>query len=113
MASKDEDLKSFKISDQVPKNVDGPKAKPGKGDEPEVHPSAGFPRIEALIEQNAPDFAGMEERYKSLQELEKSGKTSKEKGAAKKAALAYSHALGIIGYLLETKNKLDNPSEGE
>jgi hypothetical protein len=106
--SKDEDLKSFKISDQVPKTVDRPKG--GKKAE-EPHPSAGFPRIEALIEQDAPDFGGMEARYKELQELEKSAKTAKEKAAAKKAALAYSHALGIIGYLLDTKNKLNEAPE--
>lgn len=102
------DLKSFKISDQVKQPVERPR--PGhagqkKGEAPAAS-STGFPRIEGLVESDAPDLSGFAARQATLEEMAKAPGTPKEKAAAKKAAQAYAKARALIDYLLETKRKM-------
>lgn len=102
-----EDLKSFKISDQVKAPVERPKAG-GKKEAAAPPPSVGFPHIEAVVEAAEPDLAGFESRLAQLTELAKSG-SNKDKLAAKKAAAAYEKARALLQYLLETKARLSQP----
>ncbi len=95
-----EELKGFKISDQVKTPVD--KAKPKKAEQGPP-PSVGFPAIEAVVESG--DLGGLEVRLGILKELAKVG-GNKEKLAAKKAAVAYDKAGALLRYLLETKARL-------
>jgi len=95
-----EDLKGFKISDQVKAPVEKPRAKKAEAGPP---PSVGFPRIEAVVESG--DLGGLEGRLQQLKEMQKVG-GNKEKLAAKKAAAAYERAQALLRYLLETKARL-------
>lgn len=100
-----DDLKSFKIGDKVKKPVEPPKA--GAKAEPAPAPgSVGFPRIEAVVEQDQPDLSGLQARRAELEAMAGAAKANKDKAAAKKAALAYQRAEELIGYLLETKAKM-------
>ncbi len=100
-----DDLKAFKISDQVKKQVDRPKgAPPAEAEAPQA--SAGFPRIEALVESDVPDVEGLAERQGLLEEMAKGKASNKDKASAKKAAAAYAKARALISYLLETKRKM-------
>lgn len=96
-------MKSFKIGDQQKPGIGKAGAK--KADAPEA-PSAGFPRIEALVEQQAPDLSGLDARHAQLAELSKDGPTNKDKAGAKKAAIAYERARDLVEHLLETKARL-------
>lgn len=96
-----EDLKGFKISDQVKSPVEKPRAKKAEAAAPP--PSVGFPRIEAIVESG--DLGGLEGRLNQLKELAKSG-SNKDKLAAKKAASAYERAQTLLRYLLDTKARL-------
>src|SRR5687768_11300844 len=107
---KDPGLKSFKISDQVKQPVDKPRpwaratpkaGAPGAPADGAAGGSAGFPRIEALVEQDAPDLSGFDKRAAELDEMVKAAKSPKEKAAATKAAAAYAKARALISYLLE------------
>lgn len=105
-------LKSFKISDQV-KPTD--RSKGGKKSQEGPAPaagSAGFPLIEGMVESAAPDLSGLEARTAQLDEMAKGKGTPKEKAAAKKAHGAYVKARALIDYLLDTKQKMGNPSGG-
>ncbi len=95
-----EELKGFKISDQVKAPVDKPRAKKAEASPP---PSVGFPRIEAVVESG--DLAGLEGHLQLLRDMQKSG-SNKEKLAAKKAAAAYERAHALLTFLLETKARL-------
>lgn len=97
-----DDLKSFKISDQVPNRVTRPTS--GQGDAVESA-SVGFPRIEALLESDEPDFSGFSTRMSNLQELAQSG-SNKEKAGAKKAAIAYERVTDLLEHLLSTKQAM-------
>jgi hypothetical protein len=100
-----EDLKSFKISDQVPKPA-GSAARAGKAAPPEPNgPSVGFPMIEGVVEADQPDLSGLQERLDQLTAMAKSG-SNKDKLQAKKAAAAYNKAVALLHYLLETKARL-------
>ena len=99
------ELKSFKISDQVKKQVDRPKGKAASVEAP-AGSSAGFPRIESLVESAAPDLSGFDGRQAQLEEMAKGKGSNKEKAGAKKAAVAYAKARALISYLLETKQKM-------
>jgi hypothetical protein len=100
-----DDLKSFKIGDQVKQPVERPR--PGQKKEPEgPPPSVGFPRIEAVVEQDQADLSGLESRQAALEEMAKTGGSNKEKAGAKKAAAAYQKTRELLSYLLETKEKL-------
>ena len=105
-----DDLKSFKISDQVKAPVDKPKSGAGAA---EPAPSAGFPRIEALIENDSIDLADLKGRVAELQALANSATASpQDKGGARKASLAYRHLNELIEHLVETKSSmLQNPNE--
>lgn len=96
-----EDLKGFKISDQVKAPVEKPRGKKAEAAAPP--PSVGFPRIEAVVESG--DLGGLEGRLGQLKELQKAG-GNKEKLAAKKAAAAYERAAALLNYLLDTKARL-------
>lgn len=99
------DLKSFKISDQVKQPVERPRPGQKKGEAPAAS-STGFPRIEGLVESDAPDLSGFAARQATLEEMAKAPGSPKEKAAAKKAAQAYAKARALIDYLLETKRKM-------
>jgi hypothetical protein len=103
------ELKSFKISDQMKPTVDQPRAKeepaPSTG-------SAGFPKIEALVEAAMPDTTGLEQREAELLEMSKGKGTNKEKASAKKAAQAYNKTRALIAYLVETKHKMQGGRSG-
>lgn len=103
-------LKSFKISDATPRGSD----RGGKKGQDKAAPSSsvGFPNIEAQVEQDGPALAGLDDRYDLLVELSKSG-SAKDKAAAKKAALAYERAHGLLTHLLSTKAQLAGGGEGE
>ena len=105
-----DDLKSFKISDQVKTPVD--KTKSGDLDM-SMTASAGFPRIEALIENDSVDLSIINSRLEALQALSTSAETSSsDKTGARKASLAYKHLNELIEHLVATKSSmLQNPSE--
>lgn len=99
-----DDLKSFKISDQVNAPIGKPKA--GAGAAPPA-PSAGFPRIEALIENDSIDLGELKNRVTELQALSNSGGASpQQKGGARKASLAYRHLNELIEHLVATKDSM-------
>jgi hypothetical protein len=106
------DLKPFKISDQVKQPVDRPRPGQKQPEAPEPS-SAGFPRIEALVEADAPDVSGLEARQAALEEMAQGTGSNKEKAAAKKAALAYAKVRALIDYLLETKRKMSDGPGGD
>lgn len=95
-----DELKGFKISDQVRQRVDRPGAAGKKGDAEQD--SVGFPRVEALVGAEEPDLTGLATRMAALQALAADG-SMKEKAGAKKAAVAYERAADLIEHLLETK----------
>ncbi|MBI1944818.1 MAG: hypothetical protein HYS27_03935 [Deltaproteobacteria bacterium] len=100
-----DELKSFKVGDKVKKTVEPPR--PGAKAEPAPQAaSVGFPRIEAVVEQDQPDLTGLQARRAELSTLATGAKANKDKAAAKKAALAYQRAEELIAYLLETKAKM-------
>ncbi len=104
--SREDELKGFKISDQVRQRVDRPGEKKGKGGAGAAPAeSVGFPRVEALVGSETPDLSGLSTRMTALQELAASG-SNKEKAGAKKAAVAYERAGDLIEHLLETKAAL-------
>lgn len=100
------ELKSFKISDQVKQPVERPRPGQKTKESAPSSSSAGFPRIEALVESQAPDLTGLAERQAALEEIASGKGSPKEKAAAKKAAQGYARARALIDYLLETKRKL-------
>lgn len=101
-----DDLKAFKISEKGKPTVTSQQArpKPNEGSPPPA--SAGFPRIEALVESAAPDLSGLTSRQAELEDKAKGKGSNKEKAGAKKAAAAYGKVLALIEYLLETKHKM-------
>lgn len=105
-----DELKGFKISDQVRQRVDRPAAADKKG-RPAEQESVGFPRIEALVGSEKPDLSGLSERMAKLQELAAAG-SMKEKAGAKKAAVAYERAADLLEHLLETKAAMQGQKSG-
>lgn len=102
-------MKSFRIADQQKPGVSKPGAK--KQDAVEA-PSAGFPRIEALVEQASPDLGGLDARHAQLSELATKGASNKEKAAAKKAAVAYERTRDLVEHLLATKAQMASGGGG-
>lgn len=98
------DLKSFKISEQVKQPVERPR--PGQKNAAEPAPSAGFPRIEAIVESDAPDLSGLASRCALLEEMAAGKGTPREKAAAKKGAQAYARTRELLAYLQETKTRM-------
>ena len=103
-----DELKSFKIGDQLKRGVEQPRA---KNAEPEASPSVGFPRIEAFVEAAVPDLGGLIARKDQLEAIAAGGGSPKEKGFAKKAALAYQRTQELLEMLLATKAKMQSPAE--
>lgn len=105
-----DDLKSFKISDQVKTPVGKPKS---ENDALAGAPSAGFPRIEALIENESVDLSIINSRLSELQALSSSADaTSADKAGVRKATLAYKHLNELIEHLVATKSSmLQNSNE--
>ena len=99
-----DDLKSFKISAKVPRTVDRKKSG-DSGAEPA--PSAGFPVIEALLEQDEIDLGGFGERRAQLADLATNGADNREKANAKKAAIAYERTHDLLEHLLSTKEQMN------
>ena len=89
-----DELKGFKISDQVRQRVDRPGGSSSEGPAVESS-SAGFPRIEGLLEGDKLDLSGFGERMGQLQELATAG-SNKEKAGAKKAAIAYERVTDLL-----------------
>lgn len=104
-----DELKSFKISDQVKRTVDKPK--PGE-EIAAPTPSAGFPRIEALIENDSIDLEWVAARRNELLALSNASDTlPKTKSGARKAALAYKHVGELIEHLMSTKDSMLQQNE--
>lgn len=99
-------IKAFKISDAVKQPVERPR--PGQKAQPAPPPvaSVGFPRIEALVESDAPDLTGIEARLLQLDELAKSSKSQKEKLAAARAAKSYEKTRALLQKLFATKQQM-------
>jgi hypothetical protein len=106
----EDELKSFKISDQVKTPVDKPKAGAQGGSEPA--PSAGFPRLEALIENESIDLEWIKTRLSQLTAIASDGNASStDKTGARKASLAYKHIEELMTHLAATKNAMLQESE--
>lgn len=104
-------LQGFKISDQVKQQIKQPTERTSKSTTTSKSPassggSAGFPKIEALVESDQPDLSGFTNRMNTLVEMSKSATTNKDKLAAKKAAQAYQHVHALLSHLFETKAKM-------
>ena len=70
-------------------------------------PSAGYPNIEALLDQDKLDLSGMLKRQEELVAMSKAkNEPEKSKIAAKHAALAYDKFFDIFSSLLEVKKKM-------
>ncbi len=97
-----DDLKSFKISQQVKHRVTRPglaaKSKAGEA-------SVGFPLIEALLESEEPDVSGLNERLDRLQQMASAG-SMKDKAGAGKAAIAYERTADLLEHLFATKSAI-------
>ncbi len=98
-----DELKSFKISAKVPRAVD--RKKP-KGEGTIEAPSAGFPIIEAMLEQEEVDLGGFGDRHAQLADLAQNGADNREKANAKKAAIAYERTHDLLEHLLSTKEQM-------
>lgn len=109
MTKKKEEFKAFKASDAQPKAPISPK-KPKKEQVQEAV-SAGFPTIERLLEQEALDFSGMEQRMDALRQLRDEG-GAKDKGAARKAITAYERTQDLLEFLWETKMGMGGQDQG-
>jgi hypothetical protein len=107
----DEDLKGFKISDQVRQRVNRPGGSSKEGAAVESS-SVGFPRIEGLLEGEDLDLSGFGERMSALQELATSG-SNKEKAGAKKAAIAYERVTDLLEHLVATKQAMAGGGDDE
>ena len=97
-------LESFKIEDMqksMPRS-----ARSRDVDEPDQQaPSAGFPNIEHLIEQEHLDITDFDLRMQALKNLAEDG-SAQEKGGARKALAAYERTVDLIEFLWETKGGL-------
>jgi hypothetical protein len=99
-------MKAFKISDAVKKPVERPRAGAKSAAAPVAASSAGFPRIEALVESTEPDLSGLLERQALLADMAKSSKVQKEKLGAQRAAKAYEKARALLERLFQTKQQM-------
>lgn len=99
-----DDLKSFKISAKVPRAVD--RKKPAGDAAKEEAPSAGFPIIEALLEEEEIDLGGFGDRHAALADMAQNGADNREKANAKKAAIAYERTHDLLEYLISTKEQM-------
>lgn len=107
MSSEDE-LKGFRIGDKRRPEVRGQASGANSGKVVVTEsPSAGFPAIEARLEQRSVEEVAEELRgsYERLETLAEGG-SMKEKAAAKKAMAAYERTADLFEYLYMTKEAL-------
>jgi len=101
-----EQLQSFKIGDKVGRNKP---AGPAKKDTTVEQPSAGFPRVEALIDeyqtadQAKETFADSIARLEGLLAVEKN---PKKKAEIVKAKRAFEHTMSTLDYLFQVRGEL-------
>ena len=99
-----DDLKNFTISAKVPRTID--KKGPKKSSVIEA-PSAGFPIIESILEQETVDLGDFGNRHAELVELsDAKGADNRVKANARKAAIAYERTHDLLEYLLSTKAQM-------
>ena len=77
-----------------------------KKDSKSADTSAGYPTLEALIEQPSVDFAPMKARRVQLVDLSRSAKLAQDKAAAKQASVAYDRFFKLVDELLQIKAKM-------
>ncbi len=75
--------------------------------------SLGYPNLESLLEQPSPDLSAMQEHQKALDDLSKTAKQAKDKGAAKQASLAYTRFFELFDNLLKVRAKLADQSKNK
>lgn len=73
--------------------------------------SLGYPHLESLLEQPNPDLSAMKDHQKALDDLSKTTKQAKDKGAAKQASLAYTRFFELFDKLLKVRAKLSENQE--
>ena len=102
-------MESFKIGDKVGRP--GVKGTPATTPQPEVQEkaSAGFPRVEALIDEyqsadQAKEVFG--ESIANLEGLLATEKNPKKKADLARAKLAFEHTLSTLDYLFQVKNEI-------
>ncbi len=101
-------FETFKASD-VQKKQPRPKARAGAAkDSKKEAVSAGFPSIEGLLDKETLDLQGLEQRMAELNSLAEGG-SAQQKGAARKALIAYEKTQDLLEYLWETKTALSEP----
>ena len=99
-----ETLQSFKAGDKLKNKAPAKPAEPEK-----ASTSAGFPRVEALIDEYATADQAKEVFAESIAQLE--GLLAVEKAAKKRADItrakkAFEHAMNTLDYLFSVKNEL-------
>lgn len=65
-----------------------------------------YPMLEALLDQEKPDLAGLRATYEKLQDLAKNGSGNKEKHAAAAGEKAYETFFNLMGHFGEVKEHL-------
>jgi hypothetical protein len=68
--------------------------------------SMGFPTLEELLEEEHPDFSGMQARKAQLEQMAKTSKTAKDKASARQASLAYDRFFELFDVLSKIKQNL-------
>lgn len=101
-----EQLQSFKIGDKVGRNAEKPAKKQAQAEE---KPSAGFPRVEALIDEYQTADQAKETFADSISQIE--GMLAVEKNPKKKAQLvqikrAFEHTMSTLDYLFQVRAEL-------
>ncbi|MCC6810407.1 MAG: hypothetical protein IT381_23450 [Deltaproteobacteria bacterium] len=99
------EIQSFKVGDKVGRNKP---AGPQKAQE-EEKPSAGFPRVEALIDEYQTADQAKETFADSISQIE--GMLAVEKNPKKKAELvkikrAFEHTMATLDYLFQVRTEL-------
>jgi len=114
----DSKLESFKIADtRKPASASAPRKIAKGGDttaaESEAH-SLGFRRIEGILEKEDPATvrSSLDRLHSQLAEVEKKGRSNKDKAAAKKAIVAVTRTSELMDYLFQTKASMQtNPGK--
>ena len=102
-------MESFKIGDKVGRPGVKRDAAPAAQPAAEEKPSAGFPRVEALIDeyQNADQAKEVfGESIANLEGLLATEKNPKKKADLARAKLAFEHTLSTLDYLFQVKNEI-------
>jgi len=107
-----EQLQTFKIGDKVGRNK-GPTPAKGASAAAEEKPSAGFPRVEALIDEYQTAAQAKEMFGDSIARIE--GMLAVEKNPKKKADLvkikrAFEHTMSTLDYLFQVRMELSQQS---